>query len=566
LSDTDRDYAYINRFFPGQAQIRLHGRPADYRLSWISGLFAGSIAGTAIVTRKTCDVVGFVRGTLLSDPAGRHFQYASAPAPTTAVDTAALSGQAITAIDQIGSPGDPNVAARLTPSATDADGNLYLASGSASASVNGVGGAGSFYLVKYDAAGNRLWTRKHGTNAGIGITAGLQTPQAMVAHGGYLYVAGMTFGPYGGPKPMKTFAGSDGVVPFIAKYNAQGELVKVVQVKMTPDTQISPLYAMTADSAGNLYLGGSYVDGIHLPLAVPFVTKVKGASLELDTGFGNGGSVTFRNGPVTVFDSINLLAAATDNLQITAFTSGIRFVPDPDGGNGDIYVAGTSDNGAFFGSLAGWNAIWYVKLDAGTGANRWQGNYSCDLLRRCGYTGGFSLSAPDSDSVVWSIDVDADGNLYLGGETGASFGPVGHEEDLVSATGTQLGKGDGFVARINPDGALQWLRHVGTEASDNIRDLLVKGNSVYALGETRGNIAGYPAGGGDIYAARLHRDNGDTLGAVQFGSERLDMSGSLSRYDNTLRVTGITEGSVARPSSGGFEPFAVGVPLSSFTQ
>ncbi|MDH4042543.1 MAG: hypothetical protein OEV88_17990, partial [Gammaproteobacteria bacterium] len=496
LSDTDRDYAYINRFVPGQAQIRLNGRPSDYRLTWISGLFSQSIAGTAIVTQKTCDVVGFVRGALLTNTAGRDFQYAVAPAPTPAVDSAWQQG--VRGIDQIGSAGDPNIAGRVTPSAADKDGNVYMAFGSAAASVNGVGGVGSFYLVKYDASGRRLWTRKHGTNAGDGITAGLQTPQAVVARGGYLYVAGMTFGPYGGPRPAKTFAGSDGVLPFIAKYDAaDGSLVKVVQVKVTAATQISPVYTLAADNAGNLYLGGSYVDGIHLPLAIPFVTKVKGSSLAVDTSFGVNGSAVFRNGPVTVFDSLNLLAAAMDNLQITAFTSGIRFVPDGSGtpGSGDLYVAGTSDNGSFFGSLAGWNAIWYLKLDAGTGDMRWQGNYSCNLRLQCGYTGGYSLSAPNSDSVVFAIDVDADGNLYLGGETGASFSEVGHEESLLSPTGTQLGKGDGFVARIAPDGALQWLRHIGTDASDNIRDLIVDGDAVYVLGETRGSLAGYPAGG-----------------------------------------------------------------------
>lgn len=558
LFDADHDYAYIDRFLPGYSKIRLNGQASDYRLTWITGLFSNAIAGTAIVTKNTCDVIGFVRNVLLTNTADSNFEYASAPSSTTAVSTAS---QTVYGIDQVSGLGATSWPGAVT--ATDDAGNVYMTFGSSSSSVHGVGGNGSFYLVKYDANGNRLWTKKHGLNSGNDNQSGIQTPISITTYGNNVYVAGVTWGPYGGPKPGKLLGLADGIIAFIAKFDgATGELNKVVQKKPSTATTANPSWVLSTDNAGNLFFGGSAIEGINLPFASAYVMKVDGKTLETITSFGNNGSVFFRNGPVTVLNSLNLLADATDNLQLTNFTTGIKFTPDGSGipGNGSIYVAGVSDNGSFFGSQPGWNSAWYTKLNANTGGKEWPGNRSCDLRNGCIYTGGYSLSSPGADTFLWSIDVDTSGNLYLGGETGGSISAVGHAETLVAAKGSKQGKGDGFIAKIDPSGNLRWLQHIGTSASDNLRAMRVDGTAIYATGETRA----FSRGRTDIYSAKLDTLSGNLLKVLSLGSERFDVSFGIALSNDKVYLSGLTEGSVAKSSAGGVEAFLISVDKSSF--
>ena len=563
ILDRDRDYAYINHFIKGQSKIRLNGKADDYRLTWITGLFAKSIAGTAIVTQDTCDVIGFVRNELLTDLNGPDFEFAGFPSPTPAI--AAGAGRLV-GIDQIGGAGDVVVAPLPTATATDVFGNVYMIFGSSSLSIHGIGGPGSFYLVKYDSTGRRLWTRKHGTSPGNDAASGPQVPETIVVYGDNVYVAGVTFGPYGGPKPPKNFLGSDGVVPFIAKFDSDGKLVKAAQIRATPTTALNPAWALAVDNAGDLFLGGTLNDGISIPLGSPYITKINGSTLKVDERFGSGGIVVFRDGPATIFNSLEGLTSFLNNLQITNINAGVSFVPDGSGvpGSGSVYVAGVSDNGSFFGSQPGWNDVWFTKLNASTGDKAWLGNYTCNLRLVCGYSGGYSLSAPGADSFLWAIDVDASGNLYLGGETGGTFSQVGHAEALVSASGTQSGRGDGFVVKVSPDGTVMWRKQVGTRSSDNVRALRVDGSSIYVLGETRGTIADTRSGRTDVFAAKMDTVTGEIQSRLQFGSERMDIPGSISVSANQIYLSGVSEGSVVAPSRGGVEAFLVSVPKSSF--
>lgn len=563
IFDRDRDYAYINHFVKGQAKIRLSGKSDDYRLTWITGLFAKSIAGTAIVTQDTCDVVGFVRNVLLTDLDGPDFEFAGVPSPTPAV---AGSAGRLVGIDQIGGTGDVVVAPKATATATDALGNVYMTFGSSSLSLHSVGGPGSFYLVKYDSTGRRLWTRKHGTSPGYDASSGPQIPESLIAYGDSVYVVGITFGPYGGPKPSRNFLGSDGLVPFVAKFDSEGRLVKAAQIRATPTTALNPAWAVAVDNAGDLFLGGTFNDGISIPFTTAYITKINGTTLKVDERFGSNGIAAFRDGPATVYESLEGLTSLLNNLQLTNFAAGIKFVPDGSGvpGSGSVYVAGVSDNGSFFGSEPGWNAVWYTKLNAFTGAKAWLGNYTCNLRHVCGFSGGYSLSSPGADSFLWAIDVDVNGNLYLGGETGGTFSQIGHVEALVGARSSQTGRGDGFVVKVGPDGTVLWRQHIGTRSSDSVRDLRIDGSSVYVLGETRGGFADTRSGRTDIFAAKLDSTTGEVRSRLQFGSERMDIPGSLAISGSMIYLSGVSEGSVVLPSAGGVEAFLVGVPKSSF--
>lgn len=561
IFSADTDYAYIDRFIPGKSKIRLHGKASDYRLTWISGITSAAIAGTAIVTKNTCDVVGFVRNFLLTTTSSNDFEYASAPSSTTAVDTAS---QTVSGVDQIAGAG---ATAWWGPTiATDNAGNTYMVLSNSSSSLNGAGGTGSYYLVKYDPSGTRLWTKKLGTNPGTTSSTGLQIPLAITTFADRVYVAGLTYGPYGGSKPAKLLGLADGAVAFIARFDSNGNLQVVKQKKPTNHTTSNPSWVLTTDNAGNIFFGGSFIEGINLPMASAYVMKLDGLTLDNISTFGNNGSVIFRNGPITVFNSINLLAAATNNLQITNFTTGLKFVPDNSGlpGSGSIYAAGVSDNGSFFGSQPGWNDVWYTKLSADDGSKQWTGNRVCTLLGGCVDTGGYSLSAPGADSFLFALDSDSDGNLYLGGATGGAFSNIGHVESLLSTKGTKLGDGDGFITKIDTSGAVRWLKHVGGSSSESLRVVRVEGEAIYAMGETRGTLAGSKRGQTDIFVQKLNIHDGSVLKTLQLGSERLDMPSGMALSNSKLFISGMSEGSVAKASSGGVEAFLLSVDKANF--
>lgn len=562
--DPDNDLAYIDQFDAGLSNIRLKGTASNYRLAWITGLTSFTWVGTAIIAQDTCDVVGFVRNVLLTDPASSNFEYATTPSATTAVATAS---QAMIGVDQFGSPGAVGWPGPTT--ASDASGNVYMVLSASSTALNGVGGTGSFYLVKYDASGNRLWTKKHGTSPGNTASTGIQAPMSIVTDGNSVYVAGLNWGPYGGAKPPKLFTNGDGISAFIAKFDSSGNLVTVAQKKPTANTQANPSWAMAVDNAGNLFFGGSFIEGPNLPMASAYVMKVNGTTLATDTSFGSQGAVLFRNGlPVTYNSLTDVVAQTTNNLQITNFTAGIKFVPDGSGtpGSGSVYVAGVSDNGSFFGSQAGWNDIWYTKLNAATGANRWTGNYVCDHQNVCGNTGGYALSANGADTFLWGLDVDSAGNLYLGGETGSAITANGHNENLVSARGVQAGEGDGLVVKIDPQGTAAWLKHVSSSTSDKVRNLVVDGSSVYVSGDTWGAVTGSNKGKTDIFARKLSTVDGSTVKTLQFGSEKTDAPTSLSVTGSKVYIGGFGEGSVAKvkPANGSIEAFLTSVTKASF--
>jgi hypothetical protein len=560
LTDADNDLAYIDKFDRSTSRIRLHGNAGNYRVAQLSGLTNLSWAGSAIVTQDTCDTIAFVRDAVLtdSDLSSGIFEYASAASATTAVSTAS---KAMTAIDQFGSPGAVSWPGPTT--AADASGNVYMVLPASTASLNGVGGTGSYFLVKYDANGNRLWTKKHGTNPGTDSASGVQVPMSIVVSGSNVFVAGLNVGPYGGAKPAKIFTGADGLDGFVAKFDSNGNLLVAKQVVPTAKTQLSPSWALAVDNNGDVFFGGSFMEGINIPLASAYVMKLKGS--DLSTLWVR----TFINGPAVVYSSLQGLIGQTLNtLQLTNFTAGVKFVPDSSNipGHGSLYAAGVSDNGSFFGSIAGWNDVWYIKLDAESGANQWTGNHVCDWRNGCGYTGGYSLSTNNADTFVYGIDVDANGNLYIGGETGGTLLTSGHTESLVSARGSQLGQGDGLVVQIDPSGTVRWIKHVGSSASDKVRKLAVDGGNLYVTGDTWGVVSGSNHGQTDIYAAKLKTSDGSTLATLQLGSERIDASTALAVTSSKVFIGGFTEGSVAKahPANGSIEAFLTSVDKSGF--
>jgi hypothetical protein len=87
----------------------------------------------------------------------------------------------------------------------------------------------------------------------------------------------------------------------------------------------------------------------------------------------------------------------------------------------------------------------------------------------------------DSSDVGRKIAMDASGFVYVAGEFAASA-------DFGSTTLSSLGANDGFVAKLDSAGNVQWAKRWGTSGNDYAQGLDVDGaGNVYALGHRLGD-------------------------------------------------------------------------------
>ena len=94
------------------------------------------------------------------------------------------------------------------------------------------------------------------------------------------------------------------------------------------------------------------------------------------------------------------------------------------------------------------------------------------------------------------LAIDQKNNLYAGGTTSGVMGEA------------HMGKTDGFFGKFDPDGNLLWMRQVGTNKDDEIKDIHVSSTGdVYVVGSTRGDLAGEHGGGTfDAFVCRYQSD------------------------------------------------------------
>jgi hypothetical protein len=112
------------------------------------------------------------------------------------------------------------------------------------------------------------------------------------------------------------------------------------------------------------------------------------------------------------------------------------------------------------------------------------------------------------ENIGKSVVTDSVGNVFAGGYTNAGiFGQ------------TSLGNYDGYVAKFNQTGALQWSNLFGTSTSDYVYGVAAVGaSSVVAVGNTGGALPTYSNAGGTDAMVRLYDSAGATVWTRQFGT------------------------------------------------
>jgi len=209
--------------------------------------------------------------------------------------------------------------------------------------------------------------------------------------------------------------------------------------------------------------------------------------------------------------------------------------------NGNVIVGGSFQNSVDFDPSAstfslnsfGTSDAFLLKLD-GTGNFVWAKQF-----------GGI-----DSD-VIWSIDVDANGNIYATGnfEGTADFDPGASTLNLISN-----GARDVFVAKVSSSGNIDWAKAFGDASSDYGQAISVDASGKVNIGGSFVGTADFDPsattftmtsfGGSDIFISQFDA-NGNFVWAKQLGSSSNDAANGIDTDANgNIYATGNFQGTV----------------------
>jgi hypothetical protein len=349
---------------------------------------------------------------------------------------------------------DPNIA-KVRQTVTGADGSLYVLA-DVTGKVDGqtIQGAQDVALMKYDTAGNLLYTRTLGAAdeaSGLALS---------VASDGKVAIAGSVKGALDpgvtGSSPAKTDS-------FVTVFDAKGQEIWT-QRRATRENDQATAVAFGAD--GTVYVAGQassnmpgataiggqdgYLEafkwnglaGDKSKVTPVFTTQFGSTGTDKVTGLAVNGSTVVvggTEGPDAVLRQFDVSGGGAPTLTAT------RDLGDLKGGsiagvgfdaNGQIVVAGTTHNGALAGGTA-------VKTSAG-GSEAFIARFSSSIAPSgsdtIAYVGG---SGDDTASAMAIQGTD----VWLTGQAGTGFG------------GAAVGSKDGYVARIDPStGAVEYVR------------------------------------------------------------------------------------------------------------
>jgi len=387
--------------------------------------------------------------------------------------------------------------------AVDGSGNVYL-SGGTSGTIDGhsnsnVSGFGwDSVLVKYDAAGLKLWSDQFGT------TSSEASYGVAVDAAGDVYTGGWTDGDLGG----ETNFGEDDAS--LTRYTSAGVL-DWTRLAGTGDSDSDEQgLGVAADDTG------IYISGL-----------THGGFVSLS---GAGGSDAFVR-------KYNAAGAIVWTEQLGTTSDDASMDVDPDG-LGNVYITGRTLGDLDGNTSAGSHDLFLTKYDSsGSGTKLWTkqlGSGDLDIGRGvaadglgfvyvAGHTTGdldgntnagssdaFLTKYADDGTKIWTqllgtsasdgaFDVAADdqGNIYVTGETW---------EALDSNTHFGASTTDAFVAKYNAAGVLQWTMQLGSVGFDKGQGISVDGlGNVYLIGETTETVAeSQNSGGQDMFVAKLN--------------------------------------------------------------
>ena len=369
----------------------------------------------------------------------------------------------------------------------DSQGNIYeigTATGNMGNQLNQ--GTQDVYLTKYDSAGNLQWSELLGSAGSANAYSLALNPST-----GGVVVAGSTTG------DLTSTAVTDGNTDsFVASYDNNGNQLWQQQIPTLSDNQAN---AVTVDSQGNVYVGGSVNGSIgsgqtdagkndaylaQLNSSGTIVSQQQFGTTGNDqvsamatTSDGSVVVASVQNGQAVLskYASGNITGTPSWTMNLGSLNNGSISGLTVSGNN--VYVAGTTSNTAL---TAGGQASVANASDGGTDAFVFAAtdNGSTATADTVSY-----IAAPGGSTTAGNVTVGPDGTIYLAGTTTGTF--AGQSRTVANANNT-------FVAALASNGTVDWTRQFGGKDGQSTGASVAvdpTGNSVLtALGLPSGSV------------------------------------------------------------------------------
>jgi hypothetical protein len=338
--------------------------------------------------------------------------------------------------------------------ATDAWGNVYMAGyfynhqlafGSDTLTCDTVTNQRMMFLVKYDGTGNVLWARTAPAAAGSWVAAGsvCTDPAGDVLVTGSFTSSQLIFG----ADTLTNVSGGDRDL-FLAKYDASGNVLWARQTRMGISS--SDCYsAISADAAGNVYLGG-YFSGCGVYFGATYFTMTEGGPFLVK--YNTDGLLQWVKSATGAYNYINAV-----NVDV----------------NGNIIVAGT-----FWGDLTlGINTLREDSMATVSAVHE-------IFLAKYDSSGNVSWAkAINGFTTTQAMTTDGAGNIYIAGGFWPSNGNtlIIGSDTIIDTSGIE----ELLLAKYSSSGDVLWA--MGTSGTANAYASGIaadtSGSSVYVTGE-----------------------------------------------------------------------------------
>jgi gliding motility-associated-like protein len=364
-------------------------------------------------------------------------------------------------------------------------------------------GSTDVFVAVYETDGNLRWAKRVGGTSQDDCNAITVDASGNVLIAGY-FLQTADFDPGPGVYNL-TSAGSWDT--FILKLDVDGNFVWAKRIGGTP-TLGDLASTIKTDAAGNVYVGGSFTGTVDFDpdatnsFNVTATGNIDGHILKLDPD-GNFISVAVLAGPG--FENVaDLELDATGNIYATGFFYNNT---DFDPTTGTAIQPGSNDRNAFLWKLDSSNNLQWYKV----------------------------FSAPTDNQDGYSINLDANGNVIVGGvfEGTIDFDPG---PGTVQLTATDQ---DAFAVKFDDAGTFAWA-HTIPGSSGGYGSTMVNGTDVYIYGSFFGTVDFNPGAGlfemtsaglSDNYIVKLNED-GDFGWAVQTGGVSSDATTDVGFDDD----------------------------------
>jgi hypothetical protein len=401
----------------------------------------------------------------------------------------------------------------------DASNNLFVAGnfGSTidfdpSASTNNLTAGGSYtnvFFAKYNSTGAFQLAKCIGDIATGGLSESAQAVTRDAA--GNIYMTGnftgiVDFDPSAATATLAsvTTTASTTMDAFIAKYDANGNYVWAKQIGGSA-TELG--YSIKTDASGNVFVTGYFnsADCDFDPSAATFSLATQGNyDIFVAKYDANGNYLAAINVGGATDDRVTTLAVdALSNVYIGGYVNGPVDM-DPGAAVASFTPAGNADG--YFAKYT--NSLTYVTA---------------------GLVGGIN-----SDQ-VWGIEVDALGNIVIGGYYNgtADMDPGASVQNLVTAGSTDI-----FFAKYTNAGAYVFAKSIGGTSGDVISDMTIDiSGNIYVTGYFGNNNTDFDpgagvknltflGGSGDIFVSK-YDDNGNYIYAGAMSGTTFENSSAI---------------------------------------